>query len=264
MQVNGYSGQGLTPFISALGASQGGTFRLSAGTGSAASAAFAQDIVRRTAPAPQGESSQPGGAAPAQTVSMEGDGSSRIMDQDLADSLAKAVDFVRGRFGDQAATAFMGLVYKGVGEAEVTEESLGRALLQGVRFLDRNFGFAAGDAAMAYFNQDLNQAMNQYFQNGLNEQFYASTWNMGDQLSLTLKAAQKDQASDSKDVASLMDTLEAMLEEIQDEPTTLAEDLETMNQELQQSGLLPQLAAAARLAADPAATAKGLTLDLTV
>ncbi len=59
----------------------------------------------------------------------------------LAKSLTETADFVRSRFGDKAATAFMGIMARNVGDGSVSEQSIGGGMLDAVRFIDRNFGF---------------------------------------------------------------------------------------------------------------------------
>lgn len=93
---------------------------------------------------------------------------------DLEQSLADVIDYVREKHGDAAATAVMGIVEKGVGDGTGGEDALGDSLVSALKFIDRNFGIASGDAAIATFNGSLNDAVNAYFQNGKNEQFYAS------------------------------------------------------------------------------------------
>ncbi len=164
---NGYMGSGLTSYVSKFGSARGTTappqpeVRDHAGI----SRTFAQDIVRRiqAQPLPQEE-----------TREQDSVGQSQAGLDTLEQSLTRAVDYVRSNFGDAAAQATMGLVYKEIGNAPVSEDSLGQGLLQALRFVDRNFGFAAGDRLMAFFNSDLNQAVNEYFDNGLIEVFYAA------------------------------------------------------------------------------------------
>lgn len=92
----------------------------------------------------------------------------------LANSLIGAIDTIGAEFGDAAATAAIGLIARNVGEGEITEDTLGEGLLDVLRFVDRNFGVEAGDRMIAAFNGDLNSAINDYFDNGLLEQFYAA------------------------------------------------------------------------------------------
>lgn len=139
---------------------------------------FGADIVRRA-------------VAPAQSTATQGadsgEGASGGNDvaatQDaersaLAGALADSVRWMATNHGDAAATAIMGIVYKRVGDGPVTEDALGNGLLDAVRFVDRQFGTTAGDAFMAKLNGDggaagtsLNDALNKYFDNGLNERF---------------------------------------------------------------------------------------------
>lgn len=93
---------------------------------------------------------------------------------DLQAALAATVDFVREKHGNAAATAVMGIVFKGVGDGSGGEDALGNALVSSLTFIDRNFGIASGDAAMAQFNGSLNNAVNTYFQNGKTERFHAA------------------------------------------------------------------------------------------
>ncbi len=94
-------------------------------------------------------------------------------DEALEKSLTEAVSFVEDNFGDRAARTFMGVVLKNAGSKPLNEDDLGNALVDGLEFIDRAFGIAAGDKAMSFFNGELNQAINGYFQNGKNESFLA-------------------------------------------------------------------------------------------
>ncbi|BAH77038.1 hypothetical protein [Solidesulfovibrio magneticus] len=93
---------------------------------------------------------------------------------DLQAALADAVEYVRKQHGDAAATAVMGIMFKEVGDGSGGEDRLGDALVSALKFIDGNFGIAAGDAAMAKFNGALNEAVNDYYQNGHLEEFYAA------------------------------------------------------------------------------------------
>ena len=92
-------------------------------------------------------------------------------DDALEKSLTEAVSFVEDNFGDRAARTFMGVVLRNAATKPMNEDDLGNALVDGLEFIDRAFGIAAGDKAMAFFNGDLNEAVNGYFQNGRNESF---------------------------------------------------------------------------------------------
>ncbi len=143
----------------------------------ASSQAFAQDIVNRiqTTATPSQEENTTGGATVQNASESDSTQDARAdATSELQRSLAQAVDYVRDNFGDTAAQATMGLVYKQIGNEGVTEDNLGKGLLNALRFIDRNFGFAAGDKVMAYFNQDVNKAINERFDNGLMETFYAA------------------------------------------------------------------------------------------
>lgn len=91
----------------------------------------------------------------------------------LRDSLASALDWVRGRFGDEAGAAASAMLLSAT-DGEVTEETIGDGLLNTLQFIDRNFGIQAGDNAIATFNAGVNAELNGFFDNGKNEIFYAS------------------------------------------------------------------------------------------
>lgn len=98
------------------------------------------------------------------------------LDQDPSDlrhSLGQAMDWIRERFGDETAAAAAGMVLQSTSNG-VNEESLGDGLLNTLKFIDRNFGFAAGDAAISKFNNGVNVAINDYFDNGESEIFFAA------------------------------------------------------------------------------------------
>ncbi|MBI9112933.1 hypothetical protein [Maridesulfovibrio ferrireducens] len=92
---------------------------------------------------------------------------------ELAGALADASDFIENKFGKDAATAFKGIVIANSGD-QITEDSLSNGLLKSIQFIDRNFGFSAGDQVMEHFNSNLNNAMNNHFENGLQEHFFAA------------------------------------------------------------------------------------------
>ena len=95
--------------------------------------------------------------------------------KELEQALSDTVQHVTDKFGGKAATAMMGIVYKRLGNEAVTEHNLGEALLDVTRFIDASFGFDKGDAFLSHLNGDLNKSLNAFFDNGKNEQFFAST-----------------------------------------------------------------------------------------
>ncbi|MGE4539479.1 MAG: hypothetical protein AB7D37_20600 [Desulfovibrio sp.] len=135
---------------------------------------------------------------------------------DLQTSLSDAIDAIREKHGDAAATAVMGIIVKGVGDGSGGEDAVGNALVSSLKFIDRNFGIAAGDAAIANFNGALNDAVNGYFQNGHNELFYASDGTgTTDTLQSTLASAIDDVTQRFGDATAkaVSDILTASLEE---------------------------------------------------
>lgn len=118
--------------------------------------AFAGEITRRAG----------------QTVS-GGDTARSIDDKGLSTALTNSVEFVKNTFGDNAGRAVMGIVLSHAGDGPLSEETLGDGFVSALEFIDRNFGIAAGDQAMGFFNGELNQALNGYFQNGKQESFLA-------------------------------------------------------------------------------------------
>lgn len=91
----------------------------------------------------------------------------------LASSLVAALETIGDQLGEKAATAAVGLIARNVGGGDIDEKSLGDGLLDVLRFVDRTFGTGEGDRLIASFNADLNDAVNDYFDNGLMEKFYA-------------------------------------------------------------------------------------------
>lgn len=118
---------------------------------------FANEIIRRL---------ENGGEA-----ALDSEGQPKDSD-DLRHSLGQTMDWVRQRFGDDAAAAAAGMVIQSTSSG-VTEDSLSEGLLNSLKFIDRNFGPAAGDEAIAQFNSNLNGAINEYFDNGVEELFHA-------------------------------------------------------------------------------------------
>lgn len=93
----------------------------------------------------------------------------------LSDALGDSMDYLRSEFGDATAQSAMAMLAKKLGSSgQITEEQFSRGLLETVRLVDGNFGFAAGDEVMRQFNGELNSAINAYFDNGLQERFFAA------------------------------------------------------------------------------------------
>ncbi|MBU1249398.1 MAG: hypothetical protein KKB70_11910 [Proteobacteria bacterium] len=92
----------------------------------------------------------------------------------LVDSLVDAVGYIKDQHGDEAGGAAMTMLL-GATDGNVTEDSLSKGLVKILEFVDRNFGINAGNAAIAKFNGSLNNAVNDYYGNGLNEKFMVAT-----------------------------------------------------------------------------------------
>lgn len=116
---------------------------------------FAGEVVRRASQAPAG--------AEGRTVD----------DTGLYTAVENAVGYVKDTFGNDAARAVMGIVLGKTGQGALTESDLGDGFVSALQFIDRTFGTAQGDKAISFFNGELNQALNGYFQNGQDEQFLA-------------------------------------------------------------------------------------------
>lgn len=142
----------------------------------------------------------------------EGDGQNPKDPSDLAGALANAAEFIEGKFGHEAATAFKGIVISNSGD-QITEDSLSNGLLKSIQFIDRNFGFAAGDQVMDHFNSNLNNAMNDYFENGLQEHFFASSPESGAQMTLQNTFAQVSQQFGEDTAENIKSLIEQVLDD---------------------------------------------------
>lgn len=126
---------------------------------------------------------------------------------DLEKALTDTIEYVRDNFGDAASKTVMGLISKGVGDGQGGEDAMGGALLSALQFIDNQFGVAAGDKAINYFNGSLNNAVNAYYQNGHDEEFYASDGTLGagqltDSLSASLSAVAERYGQDAAAMVS--------------------------------------------------------------
>ena len=135
-------------------------------------AVFAANVIRRAQTmVEQAEKGNPDtGTASQNPASQE-----TPLRQELEQALSDTVQHISDTFGGKAATAMMGIVYKRLGNEAVTEYSLGQAMLDVTRFIDSSFGIDKGDAFLAHLNGDLNKSLNAFFDNGKNEEFFASS-----------------------------------------------------------------------------------------
>lgn len=141
--------------------SYGGVARMGA-----VGSAFAADISKRISVANGLNAS---GAAGQEQSPEQADKIARL--NKLESALSATVAYMSKTHGDQAASAMIGLIYKSIGDGGVTEASLGNALLDVTRFIDSNFGVDKGDAFMNHLNGSLNDSMNEFFDNGVQEKF---------------------------------------------------------------------------------------------
>ncbi|MGE4297339.1 MAG: hypothetical protein AB7E47_04850 [Desulfovibrionaceae bacterium] len=183
MQVNGYNSYSAMTLTSHFGVaarraeadnSVASRFSNSADSGSSGIQGFAEDIISRigtTAPVADLTSEMATATATA-TESLATSTETKDTSA-LEASLSRTAAFISSAYGDQAASTFMSVVAKNMGSGEVTEEGMAKGVMAGLQFIDKNYGVAAGDALIDNLNADLNVSMNEYFDNGLNERFYA-------------------------------------------------------------------------------------------
>ncbi len=131
---------------------------------------------------------------------------------ELASALSDASNFIEDKFGKDAATAFKGLVIANSGD-QITEDSLSNGLLKSIQFIDRNFGFAAGDQVMSHFNSNLNNAMNNHFENGLQEHFFAAQSGTNAKMNLSNTFAQVSQQFGEQTAESIENLIDQVLNE---------------------------------------------------
>ncbi|QJT09996.1 hypothetical protein [Oceanidesulfovibrio marinus] len=230
MQIDGTT-TSLFQSFSGYGAASGQGFTLSGSSrrASDASDAFGLDMARRLQDSPNAATkSAPSDAA----ASEQTDAGTQTEQPDasrLGSALAQTAEFIRGKFGDDAATAAMGIIYKSVGDGPLSEENLGKGLLNVVRMVDKNYGFAAGDTLMGQLNGELNNALNDYFDNGFQETFFAVTPEVSQNMASALNAANLGGSLDDVDLPSLIDMLRDSLAEggaLTDETVTTLEQAE--------------------------------------
>ena len=146
----------------------GGSSRI----GSVASS-FATDLSRRISGSYGLKTSQEGVTEAPELLAAQEAKTAQL--QKLESALGGSVSYMANKHGEQAASAMIGIVYKRLGEGEINEQTLGNALLDVTRFIDSNFGTDKGDEFMAHLNGNLNDAMNEFFDNGQNETFFAAS-----------------------------------------------------------------------------------------
>ena len=220
---------GLSPYGEGLGAllgtGSGANARTSGLSPDKTADVFGADIVRRTSVAPAATDTTGATGAAGTTTNAAADAASTAPTdaerEALSGALSGSVRWVADKFGDAAATAVMGIVYKSIGDGPVTEDALGEGLLNALRFVDRQFGTASGDAFMAQLNGGgLNDALNDYFDNGLSERFMvAGAGNLADgavqgaeaaKATLVRQAAEGDGGGGTDAMQSLLDMLREM------------------------------------------------------
>ena len=157
---------------------------------------------------------------------------------DLRQSLGSTMDWIRERYGEETAAAAAGMIVQATSSG-VTEETLGNGLLNTLKFIDRNFGIAAGDEAIAQFNNGINGAVNEFFDNGQNELFFAVD-------SSDTTASQDLNARFISQVAATADTEDSL-----DQLTDILDDLKG---ELDKIGELNDLATQLEAGFSPAQT----------
>lgn len=175
----------------------------------AAKESFAADIIKRTG---------------LQDAKVQGDKNQEISPEallkqerlsSLESALSSTVNYMAKNYGDAAGTAMMGIVYKGIGNSTITEDNLGNAFLDVVRFVDKQFGTKEGDDLIRHLNGNLNKSMNELFDNGKNEVFYA-VGSEGAELPERKKIHNLEFSGvDQKDTDFNIDIVKTMLEDLE-------------------------------------------------
>lgn len=137
----------------------------------AVGSSFAYDLTRRISA--QGKGLDAASATDDDAAAALAEKQSQL--SSLESALAGTVSFMREKHGDRAASTMIGLVYKRLGDGDINEQTLGNTFLDVTRFIDKHFGIDAGNAFMDHLNGSLNEDMNAFFDNGLNEIFMAVT-----------------------------------------------------------------------------------------
>lgn len=204
--INSYTNQQWRPLTAST--SFVGNLKTESAQSITTSQVFADEILKRTADT----------AKPQDSTGVQDQDQVLNSDQtraQLGAALSGTVDFIRSNYGKDAATASMAIMLKNVNQG-AGEEQLGSALLQVVKFMDKNIGIAAGDKVIDQLNGDLNNALNNHFKNGLNEQFIAKTLSPGSLSNYIgdLRGQASEQATKTQ-----LESLQAMLEDMVSEET---------------------------------------------
>ena len=194
---------GLTPAREALLAAPGQEGKLSEDFPDTIGKAFANEIIRRMGER-TGEDGQPKDST------------------ELRHSLGSTMDWLRERYGEDTAAAAAGMIVQSTSSG-VTEETLGNGLLNTLKFIDRNFGIAAGDEAIAKFNSGINQAVNEFFDNGQNELFFAVESSTDTTASRDLHARFISQVAKDTDNENELDELTDILNDLKGELDKIGE-----------------------------------------
>mgnify|MGYP000754852807 CR=1 FL=1 len=92
----------------------------------------------------------------------------------LVSSLEDTVRWIEEQYGEDAATAAMGMVVQSASSGQ-SEQAIGDGLLNTLKMIDRNYGINAGNSAIEQFNNGVNKELNSFFDNGSEEVFHAVT-----------------------------------------------------------------------------------------
>ncbi len=225
---------GLTPAAEALAKAPGQQDKLNEGTQGppppqTLGATFANEIVRRM-------------------ESAEGENSETKDKSDLRHSLGQTMDWIREKFGDETAAAASGMIAQSTSNG-VNEESLGNGLLNTLKFIDRNFGFAAGDEAIAKFNNGVNSEINNYFENGKAEVFFAAP----------APSASGPSAKQDLSVRTFMRAAENLTPKGMDEASLNKQLLDDLKKDLDEVAGLQDLTAQLEAEFNPATASKATT-----
>lgn len=138
----------------------------------------------------------------------------------LVSSLKDTVRWIENQYGEDAASASMAMIVQSSSRAQ-SEEAIGDGLLNVLKMVDRNFGTAAGDTAIARFNSGVNRELNEFFDNGAQELFFASepaaaageSASMNSRFFIQAQQAETEEEEEINPTKELMDALLRDLEE---------------------------------------------------